>query len=52
MTPADTGVTVTGGHRCRSDGMAENDDNDGNGTIMIDPTLQRRWLAKICSSKA
>ena len=31
-------------------GMAENEDNDGNGTIMIDPGASAG--VKICSSKA
>ena len=35
---ADGGVTVTGDTGAGVTGMAENDDNDGNGTIMIDPT--------------
>ena len=33
-----TGVTVTGDTGAEVTGMAEDDDNDGNGTIMIDPT--------------
>ena len=33
-----TQVTVTGDTGAAVTGMAENDDNDGNGTIMIDPT--------------
>ena len=37
-TVADGGVTVTGDPTAEVTGMAEDDDNDGNGTIMIDPT--------------
>ena len=33
-----TGVTVTGDTGATVTGMAENEDNDGNGTITIDPT--------------
>ena len=33
----DGGVTVTGDSGAAVTGMAEDDDNDGNGTIMIDP---------------
>ena len=33
----DDGVTVTGDDAAAVTGMAEDDDNDGNGTIMIDP---------------
>ena len=34
----DTDVTVTGDSGAEVTGMAENEDNDGNGTIMIDPS--------------
>ena len=34
----DTAVTVTGDSGAVVTGMAEDDDNDGNGTIMIDPS--------------
>ena len=34
----ETGVTTTGDPNAEVTGMAENEDNDGNGTIMIDPT--------------
>ena len=37
-TDTDTGVTVTGDTGAEVTGMAENEDNDGNGTITIDPT--------------
>ena len=37
-TADDGGVTVTGDTGAVVTGMAENEDNDGNGTIMIDPT--------------
>ena len=38
IVAADTGVTVTGDATAAVTGMAEDKDNDGNGTIMIDPT--------------
>ena len=49
-TTDDGGVTVTGDTNATVTGMAEDDDdNDGNGTIMIDPTT---GAGQTCSSKA
>ena len=38
IATSDTGVMVTGDTSADVTGMAEDEDNDGNGTIMIDPT--------------
>ena len=38
IAASDTSVTVTGDNGAEVTGMAEDDDNDGNGTIMIDPS--------------
>ena len=38
IAASDQGVTTTGDTSAEVTGMAENEDNDGNGTIMIDPT--------------
>ena len=40
----DKAVTVTGDTNADVTGMAENEDNDGNGTITIAPSMELCWL--------
>ena len=48
--PTQGGVTVAGADDATLTGMAENEDNDGNGTIMITPGAA--GYCQICSSEA